>query len=176
MTAPLSIAICTHNRPDYLLDLLETLLPQTRPRGVPIIVIDSASTPPAGNVLDQLGEVPPTVIGVRLDQPGLSLARNMALRTARTPWIGFLDDDEIPAANWVGEALALVGRLPDDCAACGGNVLPRWPKGMNPRLGRRWRDFLSIIEQSGEFDQSARPQFGGGHSVMRIDALAQVSG
>jgi glucosyl-dolichyl phosphate glucuronosyltransferase len=175
MAASLSIAICTHNRPDYLWNLLQALLPQVLHHAVPIIVVDSASTPPASEVLARLG-APSPVTGVRLDQPGLSLARNKAFETAQTPWIGFIDDDEIPARNWVTEALALVDRLPGRCAACGGNVLPKWPVGMNPRISRRWRDFLSIIEQVGEFDQSARPMFGGGHSVMRTRALAEVSG
>jgi glycosyltransferase involved in cell wall biosynthesis len=176
MPAPLSIAICTHNRPDYLLALVEALLPQTRPHDVPILVIDSASTPPASTVLNRLAQSAPTVISVRLDQPGVSRARNMAFQIATTPWIGFIDDDEIPAPDWVDQALALIRRLPDSCAACGGNVLPRWPAGADPQLSRRWRDFLSIIEQVGEFDQSARPTFGGGHSLIRIAALAQVSG
>lgn len=176
MSVPLSVAICTRNRPALLLNLLHILLFQARPHGVPIIVVDSASTPPASKVVKSLGEPASSLQLVRLDQPGLSLARNVAFQTAQTPWIGFIDDDEIPGPTWVSEALALVDRLPPRCAACGGNVLPRWPYEQRPRLGPRWRDFLSIIDQAGEFDQTAHPKFGGGHSVFRVKAFAQSDG
>jgi hypothetical protein len=81
----------------------------------------------------------------------------------------------MPAPGWLDAIESLAGRLPADCAACGGNVFPAWP-GSAPDIGVRWRNYLSIIEQSGEFDQTAMPRFGIGHSLLRVAAIRRVGG
>ena len=175
MAPALSIAICTHNRVDMVKQLIATLLPQTQAAGVRLIVVDSASLTPVATMLPEFAAVD-LLDMIRLDQPGVSIARNAALEHARTPWLGFIDDDEIPAADWVQQALSLIGRLPSDCAACGGNVRPKWPGAVAPSPSRRWRDYLSIIDRAGEFDQSGAPSFGIGHSIVRTKALKSVGG
>lgn len=174
--ADLSIVICTHNRPDTLEQLLTILAPQTTDQPVEIIVVDSASRPDAAGRVGALVEAREGIRLVRLDTPGVSVARNAGVNAARTPWIGFIDDDELPASDWVQKALALIARLPDNCAACGGNVLPVPVKGEMPAIGPKWTAYLSTIDHSGEFDQTASPGFGIGHSVVRTKALEDVGG
>ncbi len=172
---PLTVAICTHNRPALLFDLVAYFAPGLTARGVRLIVVDSASDKPSAAVIDALLASYPEVQLVRLALPGLARARNAALEAVTTPWLAFIDDDERPAPDWIDATLALIARLPADCGACGGNVMPRWP-GEPPVLGKRWRNYLSIIDQAGEFDQSGKPRFGAGHSILRVDAVRQVNG
>jgi len=173
----LTIAICTHNRPDLLQLLLGRILPQAEQFGVWVIVVDSASEPAAARRVMEGVASSPVAHLIRLDRKGTSLARNAALNAASTPWLAFIDDDELPPPDWVKEALELCRRLPADCAACGGNTLPLWPEGLEvPRIGQRWLDYLSLVERQGELDQSDRPHFLIGHSMVRVSAVREVGG
>lgn len=176
MSPTLSIVICTHNRPDTLEQLLDILHPQIPGQLLEVIVVDSASHPDAANRVCELVEGHVGVRLVRLDAPGVSVARNAGIKAVRAPWIGFIDDDELPTADWVKKAQALIARLPADCAACGGNVLPVSVKGKMPAIGPKWTAYLSTIDHAGEFDQTANPGFGIGHSVVRVAAIEAVGG
>lgn len=173
----LTIAICTHNRPQLLAQLLERLLPQAERLGIWTVVVDSASEAENARQVAAMLQTWPLARLIRLDRPGASLARNAALHAVTTPWLAFIDDDELPPPDWVEAALALCRRLPEDCAACGGNTLPRFPDGRaSPKLGKRWRQYLSMVEMAGEFDQSASLRFPIGHSVIRVGAVRAIGG
>jgi glycosyltransferase involved in cell wall biosynthesis len=87
------------------------VLPQWR-SNVEIIVIDSASEPPARETLAQLLAENPHIQTHRLERPGLSLARNAAVSLSKGSWLAFLDDDAAPDPEWVSEIVALLKRLP----------------------------------------------------------------
>jgi hypothetical protein len=54
---------------------------------------------------------------------------------------------------------------------------PEWPVGFTvPNIGWRWRQYLSVVEQVGEFDQSAAPKFLIGHAVVRVAAVQAIGG
>jgi glycosyltransferase involved in cell wall biosynthesis len=178
----LSILVCTHNRAPSAARLLAQLMPQMRGMPVELILVDSAS---AAGHQSALQEFPGRYDGatlrlVRLEEKGLSRARNAGLGLARAEWVGCIDDDEMPSPDWVAEALALTKRLPVDCGACGGVVHPDFePHGGAPlaqRLGQRWRNFLGEIVADGEFDQTKRPKFGAGHCLLRLDAIRAAGG
>lgn len=175
MEQPLCVVVCTHNRPEAAIALAHSLQPTLTALGIKLAVVDSASKPRAAEMLADAFRDTPTHL-IRLDQPGVSLARNAGLAWADTEWLAFIDDDELAPPDW-GEALiALCARLPDDCAACGGNVVPRWPDANERNLCDRWLDYLSIIRQKGEFDQTKQHRFGIGHSIVRTRAVRAVGG
>jgi glycosyltransferase involved in cell wall biosynthesis len=174
----LTLAICTHNRPLLLRQLVERLAPDLLQHGIPLIVVDSASAPEAAAGVRQcLGEHPEAQL-IRMDAPGVSAARNAALAAVETPWMAFIDDDEMPGDDWVAKTLALLDRLPENCGACGGNVAPHWPGGVapDPLPGPRRMAYLSMIDQRGEFDQSVKSHFGVGHSLLNVSAVRSVGG
>ena len=176
-SSELTIAICTHNRPKLLAQLIERIAPQAERAGVWLTVVDSASDEASARQNAALLDGRPLTHLIRLERPGVSLARNAALDATSTPWLAFLDDDELPADDWLEQALALCRRLPEDCAACGGDTVPLWPVGTPlPAMGWRWRQYLSLITQKGEFDQSEHPHFMIGHSVVRVSALRAIGG
>lgn len=143
---------------------------------VQLIVVDSASNADQAARMDLALATYPDLDFIRLDKPGLSIARNAALAQARASWMAFLDDDEIPAPNWIEELLALKVRLPANCAACSGNVRPLWPHGPLPYIGRRWCSYLSMVEQAGEFDQTEAPRLVAGHCLIRTSVLKALGG
>ena len=175
--ADVTVAVCTHNRPQQLARLLAGIADELAGLGVEILVVDrSIKTNAARVVRDQVARYP-NVRYCRTGVAGVSLARNVALAAATKTWLAFIDDDELPEPGWPEAMIALLRRLPPNCAGCGGNVVPAWrPQQAMPEIGRRWLGYLSMISQAGEFDQTAAPQFGIGHSVMRVDAIKAVGG
>ena len=176
----LSILVCTHNRSDLAARLLAVLIPQMEQHPVELIVVDSASEEAHRVALAiTLEQYPDASLRlVQMEEKGLSLARNAGLDIAQAPWVGCIDDDEVPSPDWVVEALALIGRLPEDCGACGGVVRPDFQSHAdgNPtsEIGQRWRNFLGEITMDGEFDQTEHPKFGAGHSLLRLSAVRQA--
>jgi glycosyltransferase involved in cell wall biosynthesis len=94
MTGPVTVAICTRDRPDRLEGCLEAVAAVLRPDDQ-LLVVDSASGPTTGAVARSAG-----VDVLRLERPGLSRARNAALDAARHDLLAFTDDDCRPAPGW----------------------------------------------------------------------------
>jgi glycosyltransferase involved in cell wall biosynthesis len=117
MKPMITIAVCTRDRPDLLQRCLASLRSQLDAQ-TELLVVDSASSSP---------EVMPvaTASGARYvatDRPGLDVARNLALRSARGAIIAFIDDDAVAAPEWIG---ALRDSFADPAIACvTGRVLP----------------------------------------------------
>jgi Glycosyltransferase like family 2 len=65
-------------------------------------------------VVWQGGEAPPALGARVLDgqPPGLSQARNRGTAEARSPLVGFVDDDEVVGEGWVAAALEELGDAP----------------------------------------------------------------
>ncbi|MBI1877416.1 MAG: glycosyltransferase family 2 protein, partial [Chloroflexi bacterium] len=88
----ITIAICTRNRSSQLQCCLASLQPQVEGQ-CEILVVDSAPT-------DSTTQLVTTAAGERYiatSRPGLNVARNLGLRTARGEIIAFIDDDAVAA-------------------------------------------------------------------------------
>jgi glucosyl-dolichyl phosphate glucuronosyltransferase len=147
----LTVCICTHDRPRYLRDCLDGLRHQTIAKDrFAILIVDSASSEPAQSELRELLRHYPSARLIRIDEPGVSAARNAGARTATTDYIAYIDDDAIPSETWVEAILdAITERGRDRPALLGGRILPKWeallPAWWPPAL----RGLLSIIEHEG---------------------------
>jgi glycosyltransferase involved in cell wall biosynthesis len=147
----LTVCICTHDRPRYLRDCLDGLRSQTVAEDrFAILIVDSASSEPARSELRDLLRQYPTAHLLRIDEPGVSAARNAGARAATTDYIAYIDDDAIPSETWVEAILdAINERGCDRPALLGGRILPKWeallPAWWPPAL----RGLLSIIEHEG---------------------------
>ena len=128
-----TVLVCTRDRPE-MLDRLLTSMGALR-GVVDVLVVDSASTTTrTRDVVEQHG------FGyLRLERPGLSVARNAGVRAARTELVAFTDDDCIVDAGWLGPLLApfddprvgvVTGAMVDE---------PRLPAAEPPLAQRRAR-------------------------------------
>lgn len=144
----LTVCICTHDRPRYVSDCLDGLRRQTVARDrYTVLVVDSASPPAAAAELALLAASHDARL-IRLDQPGLSLARNAGAWAARTQFIGYLDDDAVPAADWVEAILDAIAQ-PGRPALIGGRILPKWEAPLPSWWPSSLKGVLSIIEHEG---------------------------
>ena len=94
---PATVAVCTRDRPGDLSNCL-VALSRLRDQGQEILVVDSASrSDETRQVVAQF----PQARYVRVERPGLDIARNRAMRDARHPIVAFTDDDAEPDPDWL---------------------------------------------------------------------------
>jgi GT2 family glycosyltransferase len=114
---PLSIVVCTHERPDDLRRCLDALLPLAA-QGHEVIVIDNA--PRTTRTRDVAAAYPFRYLCE--PRQGLDNARNCGLRSATHPIVAYTDDDAAPDINW---ARAIAAPFVDPSVGCvTGLVLP----------------------------------------------------
>lgn len=146
----ITVCICTHNRPAYVRDCLDGMARQTADRDrFEVLLIDSAST---GDVPARLADLADAhgVRLIRVQRPGVSVARNAGSQAARAPIIAYIDDDAIPAPDWIDAILRAWHAADPPLALLGGRILPRWEAPLPPWWPASLRGVLSIIEHEGQ--------------------------
>jgi len=159
-TPKLTICVCTHNRPHYLAGCLERLRRQTAGRELfEVLVVDSASAAGPAAIAERLAAAAPNGRLLRLEQPGLSLARNAGARVARAEYICYIDDDALAAPDLVETALLALSSTDPAPALIGGRALPLWEAPLPAWWPASLRGVLSIVEAegSGEYGSAALP-------------------
>jgi glycosyltransferase involved in cell wall biosynthesis len=101
-----TVAIATYNGANRVAEVLECLRLQTRVEQFrwEIIVVDNNSTDNTADVIRRYQKNWPQLRYVFEPVQGAGYARNRAVRLAQSPLIGFLDDDNLPASDWVYQA------------------------------------------------------------------------
>jgi GT2 family glycosyltransferase len=97
-TAPVSLVICTSNRPERLAQCLASVRGLS-PQPSEIIVVDND---PSSDVTRRLTEQFRGIRYVAEPRRGLSAARNTGIRHCTTGIVAFTDDDVIVHAAWIG--------------------------------------------------------------------------
>jgi glycosyltransferase involved in cell wall biosynthesis len=102
---PVTVCICTRNRPAQIARCLESLQALDH-RALELLIVDNAPDDDATmTVLDEIRMHDSRVRYVRESRPGLSCARNRALREATGEVIAFTDDDVRVDRGWAGGLL-----------------------------------------------------------------------
>src|SRR5271163_561834 len=132
-TPKLSVCVCTHNRPGYLAGCLEALRRQTAaPELFEVLVVDSASSAGPTATAAHLTVAAPNGRLLRVEEPGLSLARNAGARAARAEYICYIDDDALAEPDLVATALLALSTTSPAPALIGGRALPHWEAPLPP--------------------------------------------
>lgn len=177
----LTVCICTRNRPDYVQGCLTGLLRQTAGGSFEILVVDSASDPDDAARLSRIIIATPQARLLRLEQPGISVARNAGAQAALGEYIAYIDDDAVPASDWVERIVAATTETDPPPALIGGRILPRWEAPLPTWWPRRLRGVLTIIEHEGqgEYQSPALPRglepFGA-NVVVHVATLRSLGG
>jgi GT2 family glycosyltransferase len=122
LVEPITVVVCTRDRPAILGGCLEQLRGLTH-GSFEVVVVDNA---PAN---DQTRDCYSRTVGgdpafryVREARPGLSAARNRGLAEATTAWVAFTDDDVRVDPWWLDGIAAGIGRDPQ--AGCVTGLVP----------------------------------------------------
>ncbi len=106
-TEGVSIVIPTYKRPDDIIRALKSV--ETEARALPLCEIVITDNDPKASAKEAVAkfieQTDVTAFYVHEPNPGVSNARNTALKKARGRYIAFLDDDMEALPNWVSEML-----------------------------------------------------------------------
>jgi glycosyltransferase involved in cell wall biosynthesis len=143
--------VCTHARPHYLAKCLDGLRAQTAaPDTFEVIVVDSGSPSGAAAAIAELTSGLPGARLLRLDQIGVSLARNAGARAAIGDYVAYIDDDAVAEPDWVGQIRHVIREEDRPPAVLGGRVLPLWERPLPPWWPDSLRGILTIIDVEGK--------------------------
>jgi GT2 family glycosyltransferase len=164
MSRAVTVAIPAHGDPAHVVALLGSLAPQAA-RGEPLRVVvadDASPVPLAGAVLRAATSLRGLEVQiVRTDtNGGPGAARNRALREVHTPWVAFMDSDEIAAPDWL-ERIEHVLADPGAVAAIVGRVI----------IGGEPSPLQHATEANADDGHH-----GSGNIILRADALRRLGG
>jgi glycosyltransferase involved in cell wall biosynthesis len=169
-----SICICTHNRLDDIRECVSALEGQIDAAVAEILVIDSACDDPTRAALSEFMKGVSSGRLIRLEEPGLSLARNAAIAASSADWVAFLDDDTVPFPDYISNLVHAIGKAAPQIGFFGGRLVPRWPTGSNP-VGIRWSRMLSLVDDPTERDTELGHIYGA-NIIYRREALGGIEG
>jgi GT2 family glycosyltransferase len=160
----ITLCVATRDRPEAVERVLVPCL-RRLPVGSNAIVIDQSTTGKTAEHLERLDRV----LYRRMDEVGLSRARNIAVSSTTAPLLAFTDDDVSFAPTWLDRIIELFDAHPAAGAVCGGAVTSggtrvpgapeqsgvyRWPAspfglgvGLNMALRRE------ALDAAGPFDE-----------------------
>lgn len=174
----ISVCICTHARPHYIVKCLDGLREQTVGLdGFELVIVDSGSPADAAAAIAALASSFPNARLVRVDRAGVSIARNAGARAASGDYLAYIDDDAIPAPDWVEQISRVILEEERPPAVLGGRVLPLWERPLPSWWPESLLGVLSIIdvEGSGEYRTPDLPRETAPWSVnMIVDRAAML--
>src|ERR1035437_501916 len=146
----ITVCLCTRDRPGYVRDCLAGLAVQTAdPARYDILIVDSGSSGTTPALLAAMVAQQGNARLIRVDEPGISRARNAGAAAARGDYIAYIDDDAIAAPDWVAQMLCAITGTGGVPALIGGRILPLWEAPLPGWWPARLRGVLSIIETEG---------------------------
>jgi len=98
---PISVVVCTRDRPTQLETCLDRLRRQEYPRFEVVVVDNAPATDAVERLVEPLADGPARFRYHAEPRPGLSWARNAGTAAADSDIIAFLDDDDEPDQHWL---------------------------------------------------------------------------
>jgi len=122
-----TVVVTTYNRAYLLDELITALAAQQTPDDLrwELVLVDNNSRDNTRQEVERLA--PRMRVPVRYvleSSQGMSHARNRGVREARGTVVGILDDDVLPAPDWVAAIVASMDHWRAD--GIGGRILPKW--------------------------------------------------
>jgi len=173
-----TVAIPTYNGGDRLGEVLEHLKWQLGTESIAweVIVVDNNSTDDTKAVVQRFRQGWPRLRYAFEPKQGAGHARQRAIRLARSPLVGFLDDDNLPSAIWINQAVKFFREHPQ-AGVVGSHLRGRFD-GELPKNFERIAPFLALNDRGPkpllyEPEKRVLPP-GAGMAVRRVAWLENV--
>jgi len=146
----ITVAIPTYNGATRLPEVFRQLQRQQQTEAITweILVVDNNSSDCAQEVIAHFQTAMPHLRWRHESKQGAGFARRCAFRNARGELVAFLDDDTLPAANWVS-AVAQFAKTHPQAGAYGSRVHADYAVPPPPHFDRI-AAFLAITERGSE--------------------------
>lgn len=146
----ITVVICTYNGAKRVPEVLDRLMQQvgTTAFSWQVLVVDNNSTDETAAVVSEYQQAWPAEIPLHyLFEPrqGAAYARQLAMQEAASELVGFLDDDNLPNANWVAAAHDF-GRQHPQVGAYGSQIHGQF-EGPVPEGFERIRSFFALTQR-----------------------------
>jgi glycosyltransferase involved in cell wall biosynthesis len=102
---PISVVVCTRDRPDSIGPTLDSIARQ-RSQAVEVLVVDQSKGERTRQVVDEFQAKIAQLRYLHLERPGLSHAYNTAIRATTAPLLAFTDDDAAAPPDWLDSIAA----------------------------------------------------------------------
>ncbi len=148
-----TVAICTYNGAQRIPAVLDRLRQQLDTQNLcwEVFVIDNNSSDSTATVVEQYQQNWPSEIPLRYffeKRQGAAYARQLAMQKATSELVGFLDDDNIPAENWVVTAYEF-GQQHPHVGAYGSQIHGQF-EGELPDDFHRIQSFFALTQRGEE--------------------------
>jgi glycosyltransferase involved in cell wall biosynthesis len=192
-----TLVICTYNRSNEIIELLDCVKKQTIVSAIDVIVVDDGSKDDtAFSVRTWLSQNRDTRLRF-VSAPkniGLPAARNLGFSLVHTPQVSFIDDDCRPAPNWMEEVMKAWSTMDSTVVAFSGPVIGqtndtfnrRYVAATNPLSSRTLDDLetkVGILKRIRRYFTFSSPKDGdyvaslvGANMTFRTSALRSVFG
>ncbi|NJN90159.1 MAG: glycosyltransferase family 2 protein [Leptolyngbyaceae cyanobacterium SL_5_14] len=145
-----SVAIRTYNKAHQIPPILEALRSQIGTESIDweIVIVDNNSNDGTADLVQKYQSEWDRPFPIRYffePRQGASIARKLAIKESRGKFIGFLDDDNIPASDWVAEAYSF-GEAHPEAGAFSGQIHGKFEVEPPPNF-RQIASYLAIIER-----------------------------
>jgi glycosyltransferase involved in cell wall biosynthesis len=174
----LTVAICTRNRAASLRSALASLAECAKPKSMwEVVVVDNGSTDDTRAVVSGAEHDIPVRLVVEA-VPGLSNARNAAVRASRGDYILWTDDDCVVSHDWLVAYNQAFERWPS-AAVFGGPIVPRFaghPPDWLVRIAPRVRTAFAARDFGSEFvtlDETRVP-FGANYAIRAVEQRGRL--
>lgn len=177
--APLiTAAVCTYNRYDLLGKAVDSLLRQSLPRSsYQVMVIDNSPDLARAEAEKARYGKRGGVTYIIERTPGLSNARNVALRACRAPYVAYLDDDAIADPSWLEKVIEGFNAFPGQAGVVGGRVNPIWAAPRPGWLPDSLLGCLTVVDWGGALRIASPSEWVAGANIsFATDVLREIGG
>jgi glycosyltransferase involved in cell wall biosynthesis len=181
MTMRVSVVMATYDRAHLLPGVLGALASQEAPDSLrwEIVVVDNNSCDSTAQEVAAFSRTATVPVRYVFEpRQGLSHARNRGVDEAQGDILAFLDDDVLPAPDWIARVAGAIERWEAD--GVGGRILPRWESPPPPWLTRNPRllRLLALMDFEGgcllSLPLQRQPQVWGANMAFRREVFDRV--
>jgi glycosyltransferase involved in cell wall biosynthesis len=128
-----------HNKRNYFIEAVESVLQQTRPADE-IVIVDDGSTDGSGDLVAERYGHDPRIKLIRQVNRGPGAARNACIKATQSPMLAFIDADD----KWLPEKLERQGVFMEQNPSCMMSFTSSI--GYNERTGETWYTPMHFLE------------------------------
>ena len=174
----ITAVICTYNRYDLLKKAVDSLALQSLPRDAyEIVIVDNSPDLLRAEAERDQYEHRRGVTYIIERTPGLSNARNVALRSCRSPYISYLDDDAIAAPNWLEMVIEAFKAFPGQAGVVGGRINPIWAAPRPSWLADSLLGCLTVVNWGGVLRIASPSEWVAGANIsFLVEPLRDIGG
>ena len=166
----LDVVICTYNREDILSECLEAVAKTVVDFSFNLIVVNNYHRKLSKETQELISTISNTTL-INEPRPGLSIARNVAIKSGKGQWIAFLDDDALITENYIA---IILKNIEIDQFACFGGHIESWWKHDPPRwLSRAFGSKPKLMTMRGPLVEGYN---WGSNIVIKRESIEAISG